>query len=234
MAFRDDRDAQLHRADALERENERLRQRLAEREAADASAAELEQENASLRDQLVRARGPGLARRILARIAALRLPEPRTDGGYAAAALTGWRLYLPVVVALAIPAVVAGGASAWALAGFAVGAPALALLFSLVPWALNRRRRANAGLATGAAIGIATSVGFCFPLVAGFAHFKAGLVAVGVGTVLLFVTRGAPVRGFPYMVLPFVVTILFPHPGHLLVWFGFAMLGASLADPGFE
>lgn len=89
MAFRDDRDAQPARAVALERENARLKAELerrdveAERSLAEAEArgraaagatarpdaAPLAEENAALRDELARARGPGLARRIATRIA---------------------------------------------------------------------------------------------------------------------------------------------------------------------
>lgn len=256
MAFRDDRDAQLRRAEALERENARLREKLAERERAEGaraaaeeararavedarrSAAELDRKNAALREQLARARGPGLARRIVARLAALRLAEPRTDGDFLAGAVVCWRLLVPVLIGLTLPAVVAGGHRAWALLALAIGVPVVAGLALAVPWWLRRRRRVTAGLVTGAVIGMGTSLAVAVPLFSERSFVPAasiGGLAITFG--LWLVTRavrwsdvkevGVPIFGLAGGLM------LFPHPIHILIWFGFAVLGARLSDPSY-
>jgi len=253
VAFRDDRDAQLERAAALERENARLKHELARRERADAerAAAEvarsaevearsrelgsarqaLDRDNAALREQLARARGPGLARRVLRRIAALKLPEPRGDGGFARAALVCWRLYVPVLLGLAIPAMAVGTTSRWALVGFALGAPVLAVLVLLVPWALGRRRRGTAATLAGAALGVAASAAFVAPAVArDLGHLPLHLAAPLVATVLLLVTRTARGRELLPLVL-FTPLLALPHPGHIWAWVACIFMANRLATP---
>ncbi len=256
MAFRDDRDAQLRRAEALERENARLREKLAERERAEGaraaeeeararavedarrSAAELDRKNASLREQLARARGPGLARRIVARLAALRLPEPRTDGEFLAGALVCWRMYVPVLVGLTLPALVAGGHRAWALLVFAIGVPVVTGLALAVPWWLRRRRRVTAGMVTGIVIGIGMSLAVAAPLITERSFVPVASVGGLVITFALWLVcravRWSDVNevGVPLFGLAGAL-MLFPHPVHLPIWFGFGVLGARLSDPTY-
>jgi hypothetical protein len=165
MAFRDDRDALAARADALERENRRLREEVeAHRRAADdhaddaAAREELSRRAAALEAELARARGPGLRARAGARLTRLWAavqPGP-IEGGYGRAALVAWRSYLPGLALFATAALIAqDGWIALAVPAFAAGGPALAALAALVPWVLGYRRRVVAGRAAGAGLALA-------------------------------------------------------------------------------
>ena len=251
MAFRDDRDAQLARAEALDRENERLREELARREAgaadavreaeargradgassAETDAAPLEEENAQLRAKLARARGPGLGRRVASRIAALRLAEPPAETGFWRAADQAWRLYLPMLAGLTLPAASLGGRTAWATLLFAVGAPALAALVLAGAWWLRRRRPVVAGAIAGAALGPACSLALAAPLSSGTGLRLEGVGAIAIAIVLMLVTRTLRFRDlrFPWFIL--APLRLMPLPFQLMSWFGFGHLGARLVDP---
>lgn len=259
MAFRDDRDAQLARAEALDRENRRLREELAERERALAEAEsdddavardnrrlrealeKQEKRERELREKLALERGPGLLVRIGSRIASLRLPEPTGQDGYWRAALSTWRLYAPIALAGALPTIAIGGTTAYALAAAAIGTPILAALFAAIPWVLRRRRHANAGAACGTAIGLFASA-VCLlpnvvavyegPGVTGDTIWPPAL-AVYLMVMLLWLFRALP-RMEPSTLLfclPWLIFMLLPHPLHLAAVFVFALFGLRLADP---
>jgi hypothetical protein len=259
MAFRDDREAQLARAEALDRENRRLREELAERERALAEAesdddavasdnlrlrqqlAQKEQRERELREALARERGPGLLVRIGRRIAALRLPEPSGDGGYWSAALSTWRLYVPLAIAAAIPALAVGGLTATVLAVAVVATPILAGLLAAIPWLLGRRRRVNGAAAGGIAIGLlASAVCVTANVVAVAAGPGVGqhtvvpsVIAIYAAIPLLLICRGIRAREFPWLVLPFAWLFQLPHPLHLIGVMAFAMWAGRLVDPDY-
>jgi hypothetical protein len=258
MAFRDDRDAQLARAEALDRENRRLREELAERERALAEAErdddavasdnlrlrqqleQKEQRERELREALARERGPGLLVRIGRRIAALRLAEPSGEGGYWSAALSTWRLYVPVVAALSIPAVVFDGSIRLTLIALGAVTPLVAALLASSLWLLNRRRRTTAAAGCSLVIGLFAAAAWLAPTAIMMARrsmdlnaLLSSVVAVYLTIALLHLTRGVRLGAIPLWLLPIAFLAVWPTPASLWVILGFTLWGGRLADPRF-
>ncbi|MCB9574473.1 MAG: hypothetical protein H6709_20550 [Kofleriaceae bacterium] len=257
MSYRDDHDAALRRAEALERDNARLRADLAERAAApdrtpaardadadadaDARLAALERDNAALREQLARARGPGVLRRFGAWLAALRLPEPRGDGGFARGALRAWRLYVPVTVGLAVQAAGFGRGAGWVLAAFAAGTPVLAAVLLAVAWLLGRRHGVVGGLTAGIALAITTTAALFAQIYVAHGEaipvidlFRSTTVGGVVATVLLLITRGVPPRDLLGPQLLVLLVLAIPSPVFGWLFWAFPVWGARLVDPDFK
>ncbi len=259
MAFRDDRDAQLARAAALERENRRLEEELARHKAEAAAAAEamaaaeargraagererqaaahdararLAEENAELREELERARGPGLLRRTAAWIAGLRLERPSGDGGYWRTALLAWRIHVPVVAGLLVTAPFLGTRAVLLALLAPVAAAALAAIVLAVPWLLRRRRSDVAGGIAGAAIGPVVSLALVDRMLDGemstSMYLTMGAVVVALAGMLL--TRAVSWSESLALGLIFSPILALPTPAHFLVWMALAVAGSELAQ----
>jgi hypothetical protein len=238
MAFRDDGDALLARAEALERENERLKEQLeeaeredgdderqaAEKKAAEQRAAAAEEELKRVKRELQEAKGPSLAQRASARVkaAAAKVRPGPVEGGYWAAATVAWRTWIAGVVLLVVAAAIgADMTAALAAAVYAVGAPVAAAVFAFFPWLAGYRQRKVAAGAAGLAIAL-SALTFAVLLIAGGAALIGKdwriwtLVGVGVGvlaaTVTLRLLRVLDEREDWWLVVCFLVPSLMPSP----------------------
>ncbi|MCB9560711.1 MAG: hypothetical protein H6708_09915 [Kofleriaceae bacterium] len=194
-----------------------------------------------LREQLARARGPGVLRRFGARLAALRLPEPRGDGGFARGALRAWRLYAPVTVGLAVQAAGFGRGAGWVLAAFAAGTPVLAAVLLAVAWLLGRRHGVVGGLTAGIALAITTTAALFAQIYVAHGEaipvidlFRSTTVGGVVATVLLLITRGVPPRDLLGPQLLVLLVLAIPSPVFGWLFWAFPVWGARLVDPDFK
>ncbi len=249
MGFRDDREAQFRRAEALARENRELRDALRERDAEPAGdddaeqVARLERENARLRRRLDAAGGPGLARRVVRRLASLSLPQAAPQPGYARAVALTWRLYAGMVPAFAIPAAVYGRPFWLALAVYATATPIAVTVVALGARGLGATRVQGAA-AAGLVIGIVAmgtvawsySTSILGDMPAGEAIAARRAVPLGAclyACVASLHLLGATHGREHYWWIPFAPVFALPLPHYVFAIGAFRMWGGRLVDPSY-